>query len=86
MFQTIKQVSNNLKNYLRLCRALEEVWNKLLKVDQLWSKGLILTTGKPGPIEQTFFIPFFRILEEDIQLELLDILMEEGQKVFEDRV
>ena len=86
MFQSIKQVSNNLKNYLKLCRAPEEVWNKVLRVDQLWNEGLIKIKGKPGPIEQTFFIPFFRVMEEDLQVELLDVLMEEGQKVFEERV
>ena len=75
-----------MKNYLTLCRAPEDVFQKILKVDQLWTEGLIKTSGKPGPIQQTFFIAFFRILEEDIQIELLDVLMEEGQKVFEDRV
>lgn len=72
-----------MKNHLRLSRSSEEVWSKVVEVDEKWMAGEI--RGQPKKqctITQTFFIKLLMLEEDEEKTELLNCLLTDGYRSF----
>ncbi|XP_053406200.1 uncharacterized protein LOC123523270 isoform X2 [Mercenaria mercenaria] len=84
-YEKIRQVSHNLKHHLAVARLSEDLYEKILQIDEAWSNGRILKANKK-PIGQTFFKGWMRVEDTEDQVTCLAVLLNEGYTAFKKKV